>query len=67
MSRGEFDNRRFRKANNLEIGRLKENKTDTDALGAQAQSEMLDAMKRAEDLSSVIKESNSKAHERLKY
>ncbi|KAB2612450.1 protein plastid movement impaired 15-like [Pyrus ussuriensis x Pyrus communis] len=43
-----------------EIGRFKENREDADALRAQAQSEMLDAMKRAKDLSSVIEESNSK-------
>ncbi|KAB2611853.1 protein PLASTID MOVEMENT IMPAIRED 2-like [Pyrus ussuriensis x Pyrus communis] len=44
-----------------EIGRFKENRTDTDALRAQAQSEMLDAMKRAKDLPTVIGESSSKA------
>ncbi|KAM1017638.1 hypothetical protein ACFX2A_048172 [Malus domestica] len=44
-----------------EIGRFKENRVDADALRAQAQSEMLDAMKRAKDLSSVIEETNSKA------
>ncbi|XP_021800292.1 protein PLASTID MOVEMENT IMPAIRED 2, partial [Prunus avium] len=44
-----------------DIGRFKGNRTDTDLVKAQAESELYEVYKRAKDLSSEIEESNSMA------